>query len=403
MLIKKLDYLTEFFLWTLLFGITFSNAVVEISIGCIILIFLIKRFILKKVSPPNTPINLLLLIFFIIIFITFLRSAYFKESLRGLLRVPKYILLYFSIVEFLCKNEERLKRIFWVFIIIGGFTFLNGIFQSIFGFDILRHRTIDRFDYLHRISASFVHPNDFGAYLISILPLYLSFFSPSFSKRKKLILICISALGFYCLLRTASRGAWLGFIIGMIVYFFYYKKKISLVIPFVILAFILCSPNGFNRIVGLFKIEKNTVWERIQLWKGTWNMVKIHPFLGFGINTFSDYFPKYKPASYPDVRYTHNSYLQMWSEIGIFGLLTFLSIVLCILYKAKRRIKLKLKEPQGFPLLGLIVGYLSFLIHSGLDTNLYSLVLTTHFWVLTAYIVSLNKTIENKLCLRDTC
>jgi hypothetical protein len=52
---------------------------------------------------------------------------------------------------------------------------------------------------------------------------------------------------------------------------------------------------------------------------------------------------------------------------------------------------------NGFVLLGLIAGYIAFLIQTGLDTNLYSLVLTTNFWIITAYIVSLNKNIEEKL------
>jgi O-antigen ligase len=135
----------------------------------------------------------------------------------------------------------------------------------------------------------------------------------------------------------------------------------------------------------------------MQLWKGTWNMVKVHPFFGFGVNTFSRYFLEYKPAAYPDIRYTHNSYLQMWSEIGIFGLMAFLSIIFTVLKTTLRDMSKKIQKGlEGYILLGLVAGYVAFLIQSGLDTNLFSLVLTTLFWIMTAYLVSLNKFLEEK-------
>jgi O-antigen ligase len=204
-------------------------------------------------------------------------------------------------------------------------------------------------------------------------------------------------MGCFCLLKTSSRAAWIGLLIGVIIYLFFYKKKISLAVPLVAVLFIVLFPHGFDRLKGLFTMEQNSVWERMQLWKGTWNMVKVHPFFGFGVNTFSRYFIEYKPAAYPDIRYTHNSYLQMWSEIGIFGLLTFLSIIFTVLKTALHDIKNKMQKGlEGFVLLGLVAGYVAFLIQSGLDTNLFSLVLTTLFWIMTAYLVSLNKLLEEK-------
>ena len=149
--------------------------------------------------------------------------------------------------------------------------------------------------------------------------------------------------------------------------------------------------------MNLFKAEHNSVWERTQLWKGTWNMVKVHPFFGFGINTFSRYFLKYKPAAYSEIRYAHNSYLQMWSEIGIFGLLAYLALIFTILIKTLRGMREKIREGfEGFILLGSIAGYTAFLIQSGLDTDLYSLILTTLFWVMNAYIMSINAVIDKK-------
>lgn len=397
MLINTLNILIELALWLLLFGITFSNSITEIFVVFIIILSILKKIILKDLKPPKTSIDILLYMLCGIIFITFLRSAYFSESIRGFIRIVKFIFLYFALIDFFTNDEKRIRRAFWVLMVTACSTFLNGIFQSLYGFDILRHHGIIKDDYLRRILSSFVHPNDFAAYIIFILPLSFCFFCKDLKKSQRIFLITNCLLGAYCLLKTSSRAAWLGFLIGLIIYFFFYKKKISIIIPLAVVLFIILTPHGFDRLKSLFVLEQNTVWERTQLWKGTWEMVKVHPFFGFGVNTFSRYFLAYKPAAYPDIRYTHNSYLQMWSEIGILGLLAFLSIIFTVLRITLRGMRKKMQKGlEGFVLLSLVSGYVAFLIQSGLDTNLFSLRLTTLFWVMTAYLMSLNKLLEEK-------
>jgi O-antigen ligase len=395
--INILNYSTEIVLWLLLFGSTFSNSLSEIAIGIIIGVFILKKALSKKYAMPATPVNLMLYILCGIVFITFLRSAYFNESMRGFVRIVKFAFLYFALIDFFQSDAKRLKRTFCVLMIVACVTFLNGIFQSIYGFDFLRHREIEKGDYLMRIMASFIHPNDFGSYIIFILPLTFCFFSSCLKKNQRAFLVINCLMGCFCLLKTSSRGAWIGFLIGVIIYFFFYKRKIFIIVPLAAIFSIVLFPHGFDRLKALFAMEQNSVWERVQLWKGTWDMVKVHPFFGFGVNTFSRYFLEYKPAIYIGTKYTHNSYLQMWSEIGAFGLLAFLSIIFTVLKVTLRDMKKKMQKGlEGFILLGLVAGYIAFLIQSGLDTNLFSLVLTTLFWVMTAYLVSLNKYLEEK-------
>jgi O-antigen ligase len=394
-----LNILTELSLWLLLFGITFSNSATEIFAVSIIVFFLIKKIALKNPHLPKTSINIPLYVLGAIIFVTFLRSSYFSESMRGFVRIVKFIFLYFALVEFFIEDEKRIKRAFWVLIAVASFTFLNGIFQSQYGFDILRHKEFIKADHLRRISASFVHPNDFASYIIFVLPFSFCFFFKELKRNQKIFLVMNCLIGLYCLLKTSSRAAWLGFLIGLVIYFFYYKRKISILVPLAIILVVAFTPHGIERMTSLFAMEQNTVWERTQLWKGTWEMVKVHPFLGFGVNTFSRYFLEYKPAIYPDIRYTHNSYLQMWSEIGILGLGTFVSIIFIILTDVFRDMREKLRKGgmEGYLLLSLVTGYVAFLIQSAFDTNLYSLVLTTLFWVMNAYLVSINAVVKKKV------
>jgi O-antigen ligase len=399
MLIKKIDLVSEFFLWVMAFGITFSNAAVEVCVGFIIFLFFVK-FILRlfkadKEDLKGSNINVFILIYFLVVFVTFLKGSfagvYLNDLSRGLLRSVKYLLLFISLVDLLKDNLSRMRRLFWVIIWISLFTFFNGVFQNIFGFDILRQKTINRQDSLNRICSSFVHPNDFGAYIISVLPLSLVFLLRESKLRKRLLLILVFVLGFYCLIRTSSRGAWIGFLISLVFFLFFYRRKLLFIVPVFIGLFILISPRGLERFISIFSLE-GTSLERLQIWSGAWNMIKVHPLLGFGINTYSNYFPKYKPPEYPDLCYAHNSYLQMWTEIGLIGLVAFLLILIIVVISSIKVIrKKKLESINDFILLGLLTGYISFLIQSFLDTNLFSLVLLTQFWLLTVFILCLSK------------
>jgi O-antigen ligase len=397
MLIRKLDQISEFFLMVLAFGVTLGNAPAEISAYLLIFIFLLKLIIKKDINDLRSVIGILFLSLLAVIFVSALRSSYPDESWRGFSRVPKYAFLFFALAGLFKNNEKRMSRFFWIIIAAAAVTFVNGIFQSISGFDFFKHNAINKLEILKRIMVTFADPNDFGAYIISVLPLTFLFLNREMSKTKRITLLIVCLLGLYCLFRTSSRGAWLGFLAGVFVYFSIYNKKIAIVVPVAVVLLLTITPKGFDRVAGLFKQEKNTVWERKVLWGSALDMVKENPVLGKGVNTFSKYFPKYKPADYPDLRYAHNSYLQMASEIGIAGLLLFLSIPATILSGAFKGIKQKaLGSVNGQILLGLIAGYVGFLIHSLVDNNLFSLMLTTLFWVLGAYIFSLNRYIKEK-------
>jgi len=186
----------------------------------------------------------------------------------------------------------------------------------------------------------------------------------------------------------------------MIFFFSVYRKKMLIFIPFIALIIALLSPQGVYRAKGLLKPNEGSMGERMLLLRGTVAMIQDHPILGSGINTFMKNFEKYRPQGCPLGFYAHNSYLQMWAEIGIVGLIIFLAIPLIVIIRAFTNIKAKIKSgPEGFILLGSVCGYISFLVHTAVDNNLYSLVLTTLFWVFTAYIVSLDSYLKKQLSL----
>ncbi len=124
------------------------------------------------------------------------------------------------------------------------------------------------------------------------------------------------------------------------------------IIAIVFLGLVLSGPGLRYRIQLVWNQVKSGQLEvatagRYPIYLLTWQMIKERPWLGYGLNTFKeDFFHQRagtefgrglkllpEPGSY---REAHNEYLQIWEELGLVGLLLFLSIFLIPLAKGIR-------------------------------------------------------------------
>lgn len=112
-------------------------------------------------------------------------------------------------------------------------------------------------------------------------------------------------------------------------------------------------------------------------------MIKKHPLFGVGAGTFMANFSKYAPQPLVRDAYAHNCYLQIWAETGLFALFSFMAFAGSLIYLGIK----KFLDSRDFLLLGLLSGAVGFLVHSFVDTNLYSPQLAFLFWVWAGLIV----------------
>ncbi len=125
--------------------------------------------------------------------------------------------------------------------------------------------------------------------------------------------------------------------------------------------------------------------ERLVLYETSFNMIKQHPVIGVGVNTYVLNYQKYKlhdttPGTANTAWYAHNSYLQMAAEIGITGLLMFLYL-LFKLFNGWRKFYIKADDNfLKITSLGILMGIFAFLIHGLTETNLYYPKIAILFW-----------------------
>ena len=390
-LLKLCDWCIEISFYGLLFTVTFSISFVEIFSMVMMVSWGIKRVIRRDLlSFDSWPVRILFL-YFLWAVLSCINTQYWNESFRGILKVGEYSLLFL-----VCYTETGRSRFatrsFYVIAATTLITCINGIFQYFSGYDFIRHRTLISEDYLHRISSSFVHPNDYGTFLVVVSVLLLSvLISRSSTIKRKVFLLPVIVISLLNLYLTDSRGSWLAFVGAILVLGALKGRKVLGVFIIILLVGVILLPGAAQeRMLDLFDFEEGTSWERVMLWKGAVNMIKVHPVLGFGINTYSRNFPDYKPVEYPDLRYTHNSYLQMATEIGLVGMLLFIGfLIVTFIYAARGARRMPVGGVKDITM-GLLAGAVGFSLSSMVDTHLHSVVMAVFFSLVSGFCYSLS-------------
>ena len=390
-LIYICDNTVKWCFYALIVVVTFSISLVEIASTLMLAAWLVRVLASRDFKSLNTlPIKLLFL-YFLWTILSCVNSDYAKESFRGIFKVAEYSLIFVAMATTVWKKSD-IKR-FISFLAAGTIMVCtNGFIQRITGVGIIRHRTLTHMDHLRRISSSFVHPNDFGGYLATISIIFIALVLVSNIRlRSRIGAAALGILSLSSLFFTRSRAAWLSFAAAFLVLgALRTKKMVAIFLVLLLLVFIMLPYTVQKEVVALADFKSGTTWERVMLWKGTINMIEVHPLLGFGINTYSRNFPKYKPPEYPDVRYAHNSYLQMASEIGIVGALLFIGFIITVLICSFKEIsEMNVGLRKGFAT-GLFAGLVGFSMNCIVDTHLYSVTLAVFFHVLLGFCFALS-------------
>lgn len=396
---KILNWCDKAIYWEIIiipFVASFSSAAVDIFIGLLIFTFLIKKFTGKNKDSLQGILDLPFILLLLISIASFVNSINLHSSIQGIVKLLKYGFL-IAILGREIKGKEHFKKIVLASIFGLFVGSLDAIYQLIFGVDLFRHRPYDIFLGLARPKGAFPHTNIFAGYLALFLPISTALFFYCSKGKYKLYLGIVSAAALFCLISTICRSAVFGFWLAMLIIGLIKKDKLVIAL---LVAVIFIAPLFAPKSIVNWSKKTNSLAEfllnkdRLILNETSLNMVKHHPLLGVGVNTYCLNYQKYKLhdtsiETANTMWYAHNSYLQMASEIGIIGLLVFLYL-LSKLFKGWQ--VFYRKEDDNFEKissLGIFMGLFAFLIHGLTETNLYYPKIATLFWFQVGLLVSL--------------
>lgn len=200
---------------------------------------------LESFKPVSSYLTIPVTVFLFFSFISTLLSKHHVVSLEGFFgKTLQNVFIYFTLIE--CINSsKRLKIFLRTFFFSATLVSISGIYQYFIGQEFILGNMFEG-----RISSSLRQANDFGAYLVIVMPILLgAAFSrigcnwksglPGrlfISKRDAVFSVVLFVVTFTCLGLTYSRGAWVGFLFAM-AYFCLQKRKFIYVNCLVVLLF----------------------------------------------------------------------------------------------------------------------------------------------------------------------
>lgn len=396
-IINFCDKIILFSLYIVAFFLPISKAIIEIFSTLAIAGFIIKK-IIQKEGITKTSFNLVILVYLAICFFSIFISSSLRISARTFFgKTLQEILFVFALVDTL-NNERRIKRFIYIMFASSLLLGIDGIYQHFTHKDFIRHRP---YYGLPRIHTTFSTPNDFGSYLVVIIPFVLiQFFLKPIFKFYRLLFFGLFLLLFTCLTFTVSRGAWLAFMSTMLFMSIWIR---SLGIFFLALGIFImitqqfCYPLLKERLNNFFIFRDPSTTDRKVIWQAAWNMFMYKPWIGVGLGTFMYNFSKFVTPGYLyGVPYAHNCYLQMACEIGIIGVSSFLFLIAMFFYKGIEILNTNSQQKTFFwyALLASLAAILGYCVQMAVDTNFYSLDLGLLFWLVLGLGIAAMKNIK---------
>jgi len=287
----------------------------------------------KRIIHPE-PLDVMVLAFAVILFFggTVSCSA---GSLKPALLFVCFLAGYFE-VAWLLRERKWLNRCASAGVVSASLVSLYGILQYFTGTAVMAEAWVDSEMFSSiggRAVGTLENPNMLGEYLILLLPLAIVMLVGHGEGLRRLpAFVCLGVMG-CCLVLTWSRGAWLGLIFAAVLFIFIWHRRAVwllfagiLMIP--VLPYVL-PETIIQRFTSIGNLGDSSTSYRMHIWRAACDMLRDFGFTGIGIgeSAWFQVYPEYAYMGVETAPHSHNLFLQIWLETGIFGLLIFLLIL----------------------------------------------------------------------------
>ena len=194
-----------------------------------------------------------------------------------------------------------------------------------------------------RVYSFYENPNALALLLLLTLPIIVALVFSSRHWFSRILAAGVFLVGGICLGMTYGRASWVGLAVAAVVYVFLWKRKL---LPFCILAGIAALPllptSIFNRILAIFNLNDTSTSSRFDLWAAGLEVIQREPITGVGLGADAVRRMVKLTQMYQgraSFVHCHNIYLQIWAEMGLLGIVSFLGTMLGMMKSAARAVR----------------------------------------------------------------
>ncbi len=262
-----------------------------------------------------------------------------------------------------------------------------------------------------RLAGVIGHSTRYGKFLDLVLPIAISGF---FVEKIPWLLLPLATffLGTYSLVRTMTRGAWVGVSFATLTLFISAKRwymfltfGIAIVL---ILPFVPSKGQLLHRVASVVEVNKTlktdpSLLKRLQFYKTGIDLIKERPVLGWGYGRKiprkikkklgHGWFLKRKLK--PFTHHCHDSYMELALETGIMGLMAFLFFLGAFFYDGIRVYRKASPSELQLIALGIMAGILALMIH-GFVTDVFQKPFISYMFILSAILYSMERSLGDQ-------
>ncbi len=269
------------------------------------------------------------------------------------------VFVFLIVTVLLLSSRQRLMQFLILIACLGCFHAVIGIVATLYKFHLVDLKQID--GHFSAARAWFVNRNHYASFLslslLGSLPFFFKhFFFVKVSAKNIRPKLCYSMMlalvGFLiimlAIILSESRSGFLASFLGLFFSLVIARKRFnktkslvfsSVVVSLIVLVFLITTG---DHLLSRFTGQTAILGERLVQWQLTWELIQQQWFFGYGANSYADVFQLFRqdhalrPLLYNQA---HNDYLHIFLELGLVGLLlylTFLFVLLKTLIKVVR-------------------------------------------------------------------
>jgi putative inorganic carbon (HCO3(-)) transporter len=299
----------------------------------------------------------------------------------------------FTLVTNIVKSKKQWCITVALFAISSFIVSVYGIIQN-FTLDSTTQSWVDPTlfsDITTRVYSTLSNPNVLGQFLILTIPVILSCILHSIKcsmpKKTTAMYLVFILSGFTCLIFTWSRSAWVGVMLSVVLMLCIYNKRwIALCVAALFVMPLVLPESILSRLTSIGNTEDTSTTYRIAVWTSSINMIRDYPLCGIGLGSdaFLKIYTRYALSGADFALHAHNFYLQWIVDVGVWGLIIFVSAVLTA-YGLIASVKDK-HSLMRFVCIGLGCGLIGYLFQGMAETQWYNYKMVLIFWFCLAII-----------------
>jgi len=314
----------------------FFPVLMEFRVAFVVSILTLVAVLLSGKKPVKAIQNWLFILLLMMAILSSILSPlpYSENSQLQLSHLYKAIALFF-LVSMIIESKEYLRRFYYITLVYGFVVSLTTLLTVRAGIPSLKGGDLYRMvNYFGGLGDD---PNEFGAFMLALSPLPIVMLEGEKSFAKK-ILFSIMAISFIlCITRTRSRGAFIGLLFVFILMIWENRKRFGMLVFFTFIiayAYFNTHHGYWERIATLqsqeYIMEDNSSRDRLLQIQYATRLMGGYPLSGVGIGNYVQAKIQLLGLD-PELKNTrhvaHNAFLGLGAEVGIFGLVIFIFIL----------------------------------------------------------------------------